>query len=66
MFEDSASVRQHPRTLLLPKQSAQPAKKLPESLPISSFFSRFLDQPRSTRHKRPRSLEPEARYQPET
>jgi hypothetical protein len=27
-----------------PKRSARPAKKLPESPPISLFFSRFLDQ----------------------
>jgi hypothetical protein len=42
MFEDGAAVLQHPHTLLLTKRSAQPAKKLPESHPISSFFSRFL------------------------
>jgi hypothetical protein len=35
-------VLQHPRTLLLSKPSARPVKKLPESHPISSFFSRFL------------------------
>ena len=42
MFEDGAAVLQHPHTLLLAKRSARPVKKLPESLPISSFFSRFL------------------------
>ncbi len=44
MVEDWAAALRHPRTLLLPKRSARAAKKLPESLPISSLFSRSLDQ----------------------
>jgi hypothetical protein len=38
------SVLQHPSALPLPKRSAQPPKKLRESLPISSFFSRFFNR----------------------